>query len=193
MWPLLTNPRIFSLLKNPRIFPTGQVTHYNVTTFEKSSYFSHWAGNPLQCDHFWKILVFFPYAGNPLQCDHSRNPFCVLFFLSGRSPGTIWPLAKPFLRFILHRAGHLEQFDHSRNPFRVLFLSGRSLGTIWPLVKPFSRFILHIGQVAWNNLTTRETLFAFYSSYHAGRLEQLDHSRNPFRVLFFIGQVAWNN
>jgi len=69
--------------------------------------------------------------------------------------------------------------------------SGRSPGTIRPLAKPFSRFIL-IGQVAWNNLTTRETLFAFYS-YRAGRLEQFEHSRNPFRVLFFIGQVAWNN
>jgi hypothetical protein len=158
-----------------------------------------------------------------------KNNFRVLFFLSGRSPGTIWPLAKPFSRFILYRAGCLEQFDHSRNPFRVLFflsgrspgtirplakpishfilimqvawnnlttretlfafysLSGRSPGTIWPLAKPFSRFILPIRQVAWNNLTTRETLFAFYSSYRAGRLEQLDHSRNPFRVLFFIG------
>jgi hypothetical protein len=82
-----------------------------VTTFEKSSYFSHW-------------------AGNPLQCDHSRNPFRVLFILSGRSPGTIRPLAKPFSRFILHRAGRLEQLDHSRN---------------------FSRSFI-IGQVAQNNL-----------------------------------------
>jgi hypothetical protein len=82
-----------------------------VTTFEKSSYFSHW-------------------AGNPLQCDHSRNPFRVLFILSGRSPGTIRPLAKPFSRFILHRAGRLEQLDHSWN---------------------FSRSFI-IGQVAQNNL-----------------------------------------
>jgi len=82
-----------------------------VTIFEKSSYFSHW-------------------AGNPLQCDHSRNPFHVLFILSGRSPGTIRSLAKPFSRFILHRAGHLEQLDHSRN---------------------FSRSFI-IGQVAQNNL-----------------------------------------
>jgi len=29
-----------TILKNPHIFPPGQVTHYNVTTFEKSSYFS---------------------------------------------------------------------------------------------------------------------------------------------------------
>ena len=84
--------------------------------------------------------------------------------------------------------------------------SGKSPGTIRPLAKPFSRFILPIGQVAWNNYTTRETLFLFYSSsgrspgtirplakpfsrfirHQAGRLEQLDHSRNPFRVLFFL-------
>ena len=78
------------------------------------------------------------------QFDHSRNPFRVLFFLSGRSPGTIRPLAKPFSRFILYRAGRLEQFDHSRNPFRVLFfLSGRSPGTIRPLAKPFLRFFYY--------------------------------------------------
>jgi hypothetical protein len=53
-----------------------------------------------------------------------------------------------------------------------------------------SHFI--IGQVAWNNETTREIL-RVASSYRAGRLEQLDHSRNPFRVLFFIGQVTWKN
>jgi len=69
---------IMTILKNPRIsitmwpsgqvthynvtifekssyFSTGQVTHYNVTTFEKSSYFSFRAGNPLQ----WKIFIFF--------------------------------------------------------------------------------------------------------------------------------------
>jgi len=62
-------------------------------------------------------------AGRLEQLDHSRNPFRVLFFIgqvawnnlttretlvalffsfsSGRSPGTIWPLAKPFSRFTL--------------------------------------------------------------------------------------------
>jgi len=44
-----------------------------------------------------------------------------------------------------------------------------------PLVKFFIR------QVAWNNKTTREIL-RVSSSYRASRLEQLDHSRNPFRV-----------
>jgi hypothetical protein len=43
---------IMSLLKNPRILPSGQVTHYNVTI---------WVGNPLQ---------YTIWAGNPLQCDH---------------------------------------------------------------------------------------------------------------------------
>ena len=84
--------------------------------------------------------------------------FSFFFFYLGRSPITMRPFhlylskKKQFPRFILHRAGRLEQLDHSRNPFRVLlFLSGRSPGTIWPLAKPFSRFILPIGQVALNN------------------------------------------
>jgi hypothetical protein len=69
-------------------------------------------------------------AGRLEQLDHSRNPFRVLFFLSGRSPGTITPLAKPFSRFILQRAGRLKQLDHSRNSLRSFI----------------------IGQVAQNNL-----------------------------------------
>jgi hypothetical protein len=40
------------------------------------------------------------------------RPLAKSFFLSGRSSGTIRPLAKPFSRFILHRAGRLEQLDH---------------------------------------------------------------------------------
>jgi hypothetical protein len=160
-----------------------------------------WIGHPLQWDPFLRIFLkkqfprFILYrAGRLEQLGHSRNPFRVLLFLSGRSPRTIRPLAKPFSCFSLHQAGRLEQLGHSRNPFRVLLsLTGRSPGTIRPLAKPFSRFILH----------------------RAGRLEQLGHSRNPFRVLLFlsgrssgtirplakpfsrftlpIGQVAWNN
>jgi len=53
----------------------------------------------------------------------------------------------------------------------------------------FLSIVFIIGQFAWNNETTHEIL-RFSSSYRAGRLEQLDHSRNPFRVLFFIGQVT---
>jgi len=34
--------------------------------------------------------------------------------------GTIRPLAKPFSRFILHRAGRLKQLNHSRNPSRTI-------------------------------------------------------------------------
>jgi hypothetical protein len=177
-------------------FQYREVAWNNLTTRE--TLFAFYSSSGRSPGTIWPLAKPFSRfilhrVGRLEQFDHSPNPFRVLFFLSGRSPGTIWPLAKPFSRFILHRAGRLEQFDHSRNPFHVLFfLSGKSPGTIRPLAKPFSRFIL-IGQVAWNNLTTRETLFALYSSYWAGCLEQLDHSRNPFRVLFFIGQVAWNN
>jgi hypothetical protein len=62
-----------------------------------------------------------------------------------------------------------------------------------PLVKKnISLCIFTIGQVAWKNETTREIL-RVASSYRAGRLEQLDHSRNPFRFLFFIRHVTWKN
>jgi hypothetical protein len=60
------------------------------------------------------------------------------------------------------------------------------------MMMKFLFVVFTIGQVAWKNETTREIL-RVASSYRAGRLEQLDHSRNPFRVLFFIGQVTWKN
>jgi len=124
-------------------------------------------------------FFFFTWVGHPLQWD----PFIC-----------ICPKKKQFPCFILHRAGRLEQLDHSRNPFRVLlFLSGRSPGTIWSLTKPFLRFILPIGQVTWNNLTTRETLFAFYSlsGRSPGTIWPLV---KPFlHFIFPIGQVTWNN
>jgi citrate synthase len=47
-------------------------------------------------------------------------------------------------------------------------------------------------QVTWKNETTHEIL-RVASSYRVGCLEQLNHSQNPFHVLFFIGQVAWKN
>jgi hypothetical protein len=47
-----------------------------------------------------------------------RNP-SRCFFLSGRSPGTIRPLAKSFSRFILHRAGRLEQLDHFKKRKKI--------------------------------------------------------------------------
>jgi hypothetical protein len=77
---------------------------------------------------------------------------------------------KPFSRFILHRAGHLEQLDHSRNPFRVS--SSYRAGRLEQLdhSQPFSHFIFQ----------------------RAGLLEQLDHSQNSSRS-FIIGQVAQNN
>jgi len=111
-----------------------------VTIFEKSSYFSHW-------------------AGNPLQCDYSRNPFRVLFILSGRSPGIIRPLAKPFSHFILHRAGCLKQLDHSRN---------------------FSRSFI-IGQVAQNNL-----VHFFYKKKHQKKQQQKKKKRVVFQMTCFL-------
>ena len=61
--------------------------------------------------------------------------------------------------------------------------SGKSPGTIRPLAKPFSRFILPIGQVAWNNYTTRETLFAFYSS--TGRSPETIRPLAKFFAFFY--------
>jgi hypothetical protein len=58
----------------------------------------------------------------------------------GRSPITMRPFhlylskkKKQFPRFILHRAGRLEQLDHSRNPFHVLLSSDRLPKTIWSI------------------------------------------------------------
>jgi len=124
---------------------------------------STWVGHPLQWDPFF----FFTWVGHQLQWD----PFFVFFsffsFHLGRSSITMRPLAS-FLAFY-HWAGRLEQWDHLRVS---------------------SHFI--IKQVAWNNETTCEIL-RVASSYQVGRLEQLNHSRNPFHVLFFIGQVTWKN
>ena len=51
------------------------------------------------------------WAGNPLQYTITKkNPR--IFQSSGRSPGTIRPLVKPFSHFILYQAGRLEQLDH---------------------------------------------------------------------------------
>jgi len=94
-----------------------------------------------------------------------RNPFRVLFFLSGRLPETIRPLAKPFSRFILHRAGRLQQLDHSWNPSHFFFLSGRSPETIRPLAKFFTFFYPR-----------------------AGRPKQFDHlkKRITFHIIYFL-------
>jgi hypothetical protein len=62
---------------------------------------------------------------------------------------------------------------------------------LWALAS-FRARLWALGRVTWKNETTREIL-CVASSYRAGRLEQLDHSQNLFRVLFFIGQVTWKN
>jgi hypothetical protein len=52
------------------------------------------------------------WAGNPLQYTITKKKNPRIFQSSGRSPGTIRPLAKPFSHFILYQAGRLEQLDH---------------------------------------------------------------------------------
>jgi len=142
----------------------------------------------------WKI--------RPLVKSFSR-----FFFLSGRSPETIRPLAKFFLHFILHRAGHLEKWYHLRNSSRCFFLSGRSPGTIRSLMKSFSRFILHwAGHLekwdhSWNpsrcffllgrspgTIRRLAKLFWCFILHRAGHLEKWDHSRNPSRCFFLSGR-----
>ena len=102
---------------------------------------------------------------------------------SGRSPGTIRPLARSLT--FQHRAGRLEQLDNLRNSLRFFFTieqvsqnnqtireiprilsSGRSLRTIRPLVK----------------------FFVFFLHHRASHLEQLDHLRDPSH--FIIGHVV---
>jgi len=78
-----------------------------------------WALNHLfKCAFEPSFSFFFTWVGHPSQWD----PFLCICKKKKEE--------KKFSRFILHRAGRLEQFDHSRNPFRVLFF---------------------IRQVAWNN------------------------------------------
>ena len=126
--------------------------------------------------------------------------------LSGRSPGTIRPLAKFFAFFFT--IGQVAWNNQTTCKFLRILSSCRSPGTIRPLAKFFA-FFFTIGHVVWNNQTTRKIL-CFLLHYWASCLEQLDHLRvfshfhyqagrleqlNHLRVSshFIIGQVAWNN
>jgi len=82
------------------------------------------------------------------------------------------PLAKFFSRFILHRAGCLEQLDHSQNPSHFFFLLGRSPGTIRLLVNPFRILFFPRGKLP-GTIRPLASLLSFY--HRVGRLEQLDH------------------
>jgi len=82
------------------------------------------------------------------------------------------PLVKFFSRFILHRAGRLEQLDHSQNPSHFFFLLGRSPGTIRPLVNPFRILFFPPGKLP-GTIRPLASLLSFY--HRVGRLEQLDH------------------
>ena len=82
------------------------------------------------------------------------------------------PLVKFFSRFILHRAGRLEQLDHSQNPSHFFFLLGRSPGTIRLLVNPFRILFFPRGKLP-GTIRPLASLLSFY--HRVGRLEQLDH------------------
>jgi len=81
----------------------------------------------LEIFHLWEILT---WVGRPRELGRKKKS---VFLPSGRSPGTMRPLAS-FLAFY-HRAGRLEQWDHLR-------------------LRVSSHFIIR--QVAWNNETTCE-------------------------------------
>jgi len=147
MWPSL---------KNPRIFPTGQVTHYNVTILKNPRIFFHWAGNPLQCDHFWKIIVFFPTG----QVTH----YNVTTFEKSSyfSPGLVThynvTTFEKFSYFFIHWAGNPLQCDH---PEKSSYFS--------------------TGQVTHYNVTTFEKS-SYFSSW-AGNPLQCDHF---WKILVFF-------
>jgi hypothetical protein len=78
-----------------------------------------------------RVSSHFHYrAGRLEQLDHSQN-YLLSFSLSGRSPGTIRPLAS-FLAFY-HRAGRLEQLDHLRVSSH--FIIGVVTWKIGPMLK----------------------------------------------------------
>ena len=92
----------------------GQVTHYNETLS-----FFYLGRSPITIRPFslylskknnFLVLFFIGQVAWNNQTTR-ENPFRVLLFLSGRSPGTIRPLAKPFLRFFYYRAGCPKEFD----------------------------------------------------------------------------------
>jgi len=76
------------------MWPTGQVTHYNVTI---------WAGNPLQ----YTILY---WAGNPLQYTITKKKILVFF---NHWAGRLEQLDHSWnsSRFFYHRVDCPEQFD----------------------------------------------------------------------------------
>ena len=114
MWPLLKNPRIFHsgqvthYNEKSSYFSTRQVTYYNVTTFEKSLYFSTGQVTHYNVTTFEKSSYFSTGQVTHYNVTNLRNPR--IFQASGRLPGTIRPLAK-FFAFFYHPAGCPKQFD----------------------------------------------------------------------------------
>ena len=134
----------------PRILASGR-SPGTIRPLASSLAFQHRAGRLEQLDHL-RIPSHFSIGqvawNNLTTCEFPR------ILSSGRSPGTIRPLASSLAFFFIYRAGRLEQFDHLRVP---------------------SHFIIR--QVAWNNLTTHKFL-CFHFHQRAGRLEQLDQLKN---------------
>jgi len=75
--------------------PTGQVTHYNVTIWVGNPLqYTNWAGNPLQCDHFWKIIVFFSNIGQVAWNNETTCEILRILLSSGRLPKTVSSIKK---------------------------------------------------------------------------------------------------
>jgi len=108
--------------------------------------------------------------------------------------------------WVLTWAGHPGELGHPKNlcifpPFHFsTWVSHPSQWNyIWKILVFFKKkrkrnlsLYFIIGHVAWNNETTWEILFVFFSSsYQAGLLEKLDYLRKSFVFLLPIRRVAW--
>jgi len=135
--------------------------------------------------------VFYSSSGrSPGTIRPLAKPFSRFFFLLGRSPRTIRSLAKLFSCFILHRAGRLEQLDHSRNPFRVSssYRAGR--------LEQLDLFVFYSS--TGRSLGTIRSLAKFFMFFYhrAGCLKQFDpfkktKTRKQIQKKWIIFQMTW--
>jgi hypothetical protein len=91
---------------------------------------------------------------------------------------------KFFSRFILHRAGRLEQLDHSQNPSHFFFLLGRSPGTIRPLVNPFRILFFPPGKLPG-------TIRPFFSKKKTNKKNQSKEKRKGFHAYFSLQNLLF--
>jgi len=135
------------LLKNPRIFQiTGQVTHYNVTTFEKSLYFSTGQVTHYNVTTFEKSSYFSTGQVTHYNVTILKNP---RIFPLGRSPITMWPIWKILVCF-KHRAGDLLQCDHF---WKILVCFKHRAGDPLQCDHPEKSSYFSTGQVTHYNVT----------------------------------------